>query len=88
MLKATGIVLMTQFAAQVCRDMDAPSIACRAELCGRLMLLGVSPADFSEADADGGRRAAMKRFAALFLLDLLIPLGHGRGRGGAGHAGD
>lgn len=38
MLKAMGIVLMTQFAAQVCRDMDAPSIACRAELCGRLML--------------------------------------------------
>lgn len=37
MLKAMGIVLMTQFAAQVCRDMDAPSIACRAELCGRLM---------------------------------------------------
>ena len=31
MLKAMGIVLMTQFAAQVCRDMDAPSIACRAE---------------------------------------------------------
>ena len=42
MLKAMGIVLMTQFAAQVCRDMDAPSIACRAELCGRLMLLGVA----------------------------------------------
>ena len=41
-LKAMGIVLMTQFAAQVCRDMDAPSIACRAELCGRLMLLGVA----------------------------------------------
>ena len=39
MLKAMGIVLMTQFAA---RDMDAPSIACRAELCGRLMLLGVA----------------------------------------------
>ena len=33
MLKAMGIVLMTQFAA---------SIACRAELCGRLMLLGVA----------------------------------------------
>ena len=42
MLRAMGIVLMTQFAAQVCRDMDAPSIACRAELCGRLLLLGVA----------------------------------------------
>ena len=42
MLRAMGIVLITQFAAQVCRDMDAPSIACRAELCGRLLLLGVS----------------------------------------------
>lgn len=39
MLRAMGIVLITQFAAQVCRDMDAPSIACRAELCGRLLLL-------------------------------------------------
>ena len=42
MLRAMGIVLITQFAAQVCRDMDAPSIACRAELCGRLLLLGVA----------------------------------------------
>lgn len=42
MLRAMGIVLTTQFAAQVCRDMDAPSIACRAELCGRLLLLGVA----------------------------------------------
>ena len=38
MLRAMGIVLITQFAAQVCRDMDAPSIACRAELCGRCLL--------------------------------------------------
>ncbi len=42
MLRAVGIVLLTQFAAQVCRDMDAPSIARRAEMCGRLMLLGVA----------------------------------------------
>lgn len=48
MLRATGIVLMTQFAAQVCRDMDAPSIACRAELCGRLLLLGVALPIFIE----------------------------------------
>ncbi|MFR8976412.1 MAG: hypothetical protein ACLVJB_00675 [Christensenellales bacterium] len=50
--------------AQVCQDMDAPSIACRAELCGRL-LRWACPANFL-ADADGGRRAAMKRFSALF----------------------
>ena len=48
MLRAMGIVLMTQFAAQVCRDMDAPSIACRAELCGRLLLLGVALPIFLE----------------------------------------
>ena len=48
MLRAMGIVLMTQFAAQVCRDMDAPSIACRAELCGRLLLLGVALPVFLE----------------------------------------
>ena len=42
MLKATGIVLVTQLCAQVCRDMDAPSVAQRAELCGRLALLGVA----------------------------------------------
>ena len=37
-----GIVLVTQLCAQVCRDMDAPSVAQRAELCGRLALLGVA----------------------------------------------
>lgn len=42
MLKAMGIVLVTQLAAQVCRDMDATSVAQRAELCGRLALLGVA----------------------------------------------
>lgn len=42
MLKAMGIVLVTQIAVQVCRDMDAPSIAQRVELCGRLALLGVA----------------------------------------------
>jgi len=41
MLKAMGIVLVTQIASQVCRDMDAPSVAQRAELCGRLALLGI-----------------------------------------------
>lgn len=42
MLKAMGIVLVTQLAVQICRDMDAPSVAQRAELCGRLALLGVA----------------------------------------------
>lgn len=42
MLKAMGIVLVTQMAVQICQDMDAPSIARRAELCGRIALLGVA----------------------------------------------
>lgn len=42
MLKALGIVLVTQLAVQACTDLDAPSIAKRAELCGRLALLGVA----------------------------------------------
>ena len=42
MLKAMGIVLVTQLCAQVCLDMDASSVAQRAELCGRLALLGVA----------------------------------------------
>ena len=48
MLKAMGIVLVTQIASQVCRDMDAPSVAQRAELCGRLALLGVAVPVFIE----------------------------------------
>lgn len=42
MLKAMGVVLMTQIAVQVCQDMDAPSIAQRVELCGRLALLSIA----------------------------------------------
>lgn len=42
MLKAMGIALVTQLAVQVCKDMDAPSVARRAELCGRIALLGVA----------------------------------------------
>ena len=48
MLKAMGIVLVTQLAAQVCREMDAPAIAQRAEFCGRMALLGVSVPVFIE----------------------------------------
>ena len=42
LLKAMGIVLITQLAVQFCMDMDAPSIAKRAEFCGRIALLGVA----------------------------------------------
>ena len=42
MLKAMGIVLVTQLASQICRELDAPSIAQKAELCGRVALLGVA----------------------------------------------
>jgi hypothetical protein len=42
MLRAVGIVLLTQFSAQICRDMDAPSVAKYAEMCGRLTLLGLA----------------------------------------------
>ena len=42
MLKAMGIVLVTQLATQICRELDAPSIAQKAELCGRVALLGVA----------------------------------------------
>ena len=42
MLKAMGIVLVTQLATQVCQELDAPSIAQKAELCGRVALLGVA----------------------------------------------
>lgn len=42
MLKAMGIVWITQITVQVCRDLDAPAAACRAEMCGRIALLGVA----------------------------------------------
>lgn len=42
MLRAVGIVLLTQFSAQICRDMDAPSVAKYAEMSGRLILLGLA----------------------------------------------
>ena len=42
LLKSMGIVLVTQMAVQFCQDMDAPSIARRAEFLGRVALLGVA----------------------------------------------
>lgn len=48
MLKTMGIALATQLAVQVCQDLDAPSIARRAEFCGRIALLGVAVPVFVE----------------------------------------
>ena len=42
LIKAMGIVLVTQMAVQFCQDMDAPSIARRAEFLGRIALLSVA----------------------------------------------
>ncbi len=42
MLKAMGIVLVTQLAVQICEDLEADSIARRAEFCGRIALLGIA----------------------------------------------
>ena len=48
MVKAVGIVLVTQLAVQACEDMDAPSIARRADAVGRLALLSVAIPVFME----------------------------------------
>jgi len=42
LIKAMGIVLVTQMSAQFCQDMDAPSIARRVEFLGRVALLGIA----------------------------------------------
>lgn len=48
MLKAMGIVLVTQLTMQVCQDLNAPSIAQRAEFLGRMAMLGVAIPVFIE----------------------------------------
>ena len=48
MLKTMGIVLVTQLSVQALEDMDASSIARRAEFCGRLALLSVAVPVFME----------------------------------------
>ena len=48
MVKSVGIVLVTQLAVQACEDMEAPSIARRAETVGRLALLSVAIPVFME----------------------------------------
>ena len=41
-LKAMGIVLVTQLACEVCREMDASGVARRVEFLGRIALLGLA----------------------------------------------
>ena len=41
LLKAMGITLVTQMACEICRELEAPSIARRAEFLGRMALLGI-----------------------------------------------
>ena len=48
MMKSMGIVLVTQLAVQACEDMDAPSIARRAEFVGRMTLLSMAMPVFME----------------------------------------
>lgn len=42
MLKAMGVVLLTQLSSEACQELGAPGIARYAELCGRVMLLGIA----------------------------------------------
>ncbi|MBR5288702.1 MAG: hypothetical protein IKU34_08975 [Clostridia bacterium] len=42
MLKAMGIVLLTQLSSEACQELGAPGIARYAEFCGRIALLGVA----------------------------------------------
>ncbi len=48
MLKSMGVVLVTQLAVQACEDMEAPSIARRAEFVGRIALLSMAVPVFME----------------------------------------
>ena len=48
MIKSMGMVLVTQLAVQVCEDLEAPSVAKRAEFVGRLALLSVAVPVFLE----------------------------------------
>lgn len=42
LLRATGIALVAEFGAQLCRDADESALAGRVELAGRAALLGLS----------------------------------------------
>ena len=42
MLKAMGVVLLTQLSSEACQELGAPGIARYAEFCGRIALLGIA----------------------------------------------
>ncbi len=42
LLKVGGISLLTDFAAQTCRDADEPGLAMKVELAGRVMLIALA----------------------------------------------
>lgn len=42
MMKAMGIVLVTQLAVETCNELEAPTVARRAAFCGRIALLGIA----------------------------------------------
>jgi len=42
LVKAMGVTLITQLACEICREMDAPAIAKRAEFMGRMALFGIA----------------------------------------------
>ena len=42
MMRAVGIVLITQITEQICRDMGAQQVAERVEMCGRVAMLGMA----------------------------------------------
>ena len=48
LIKSMGVVLVTQLAVQACEDMQAPSIARRAEFVGRMTLLSMAVPVFME----------------------------------------
>ena len=42
LIRATGIALIAQFGAQLCRDAEESALAGRVELAGRVTLLGMT----------------------------------------------
>lgn len=41
-LKITGIAYITQISSELCRDAGEGALACKAELCGRLLIVGAA----------------------------------------------
>jgi len=42
MIRASGIALVTEFAAQLCRDAEEGTLATRVEMAGRVAILGIA----------------------------------------------